>query len=535
MASEGEPYVGRAGDVRRRLLRLMKKRDKPGKLLNLREIATRIEYWPVSSRLQSWLVLYECARRYLPATYPDLLKLRFPPYVRLLTGNTFPRTQVSTRIHGPGLTFGPFRSRALADQFEHDLLDLFQIRRCQEDLQPSPEHPGCIYGEMSMCLRPCQSVVSIEEYGSEAGRVSEFLRSEGKSALHTSQAARDRLSAEMEFEAAAREHQRVEQIEALVRLKEELARDVSQLCGVSVQPGPRAGTAGLWFLVGGVWQKPLLFASDSKETIPLDRRLRELVARLQPVEVSPREREEHVAMLARWYWSSWRDGIWIRAENMEKLSWRRLTTAVSKVVHESAAAASDPVEQGNKQCREKSSLVLAMALMLAGCGSVRINRILADPAHYSNRGVTVEGRVVNVVGALRHGAVRSRRRHGTDLCGVGAWEYRTKDARVKVTGLCSPGSTSWAGRWGPRSRNRGTASGTDAGLWVLRVCCCANGEGHAGFEVCCYYRLCHHGHAVEVGNAVYGVGYVLLGGNGAAVEHRGPSGRCQTAWMRRRR
>ena len=31
---------------------------------------------------------------------------------------------------------------------------------------------------------------------------------------------------------------------------------------------------------------------------------------------------------------------------------------------------------------------------------MRIGRILQDPAHYSNRGVTVEGRVTNVVGAL---------------------------------------------------------------------------------------------------------------------------------------
>ncbi len=340
---EGEPYVGRAGDLKRRLLRLLRKRDRPGRLLNLRDVADQVEYWPVSSRLQSWLVLYECARRYLPVTYTDLLKLRFPPYVRVITSNPFPRTQVSTRIHGPGLTFGPFRTRALADQFDHDLLDLFQMRRCQEDLTPSPEHPGCIYGEMNMCLRPCQQVVSIDEYASEAGRVVEFLRSEGKSALHPAHTARDRLSAELEFEAAARQHERVERIEALLRLKEELARDVSQLCGVCIQPGPRSGTAGLWFLVGGVWQKPLLFATDSTETIPLDRRLRELVGRLEVLDVTPREREEHAAILARWYWSSWRDGVWIRCDNLDKISWRRLTTAVSKVVHQSMPAASDPV------------------------------------------------------------------------------------------------------------------------------------------------------------------------------------------------
>jgi hypothetical protein len=279
----------------------------------------------------------------VPATWQDLIKLRFPPYVRLLTGITFPRTQVSSRIYGPGLTFGPFRTRALADQFEHDLLDLFQLRRCQEDFTPAADHPGCIYGEMHMCLRPCQGIVSIGQYGTEAARIAEFLTTEGVTALHAAQAARDRFSTELEFEAAAKEHERVERIEALRRLKEELARDVMQLCGVSVQPGPRPGTAALWFLVAGVWQKPLLFATDTHETIPLDRRLRELVAKLSPVEVTPREREEHIAILARWYWSSWRDGVWIRADNVEKISYRRLTSAVSKVVLQTTPSTSDPV------------------------------------------------------------------------------------------------------------------------------------------------------------------------------------------------
>ena len=50
-------------------------------------------------------------------------------------------------------------------------LDLFQLRRCQEDLAPSPGHPGCIYGEMGKCLRPCQEAVSREEY---AGEVEDF-------------------------------------------------------------------------------------------------------------------------------------------------------------------------------------------------------------------------------------------------------------------------------------------------------------------------------------------------------------------------
>jgi hypothetical protein len=87
---------------------------------------------------------------------------------------------------------------------------------------------------------------------------------------------------------------------------------------------------------------------------------------------------------------------------------------------------------------KKASLLLAMALMLAGCGSVRINRILADPSRYSNRGVTVEGRVVNVVGALNMGLYEVDDGTGR-IYVVSTRGVPTKNARVKVDGTVQPG------------------------------------------------------------------------------------------------
>ena len=162
--ADGEPYLGKTNLLSRRLKRLLRSAAQPSRLLNLRGIATRVEYWRTASRLEGSLVLYEMARRHLPGSYVEFLKLRMPAYVKLIQSNQFPRTQVTSRIsREPSQYYGPFRSRAAAEEFEHGLLDLFQLRRCQEDLAPRPEHPGCIYGEMNMCLRPCQQVVGVED------------------------------------------------------------------------------------------------------------------------------------------------------------------------------------------------------------------------------------------------------------------------------------------------------------------------------------------------------------------------------------
>src|SRR5258707_5536927 len=151
------------------------------------------------------------------------MKWRMPPYVRIVLGNEFPRSYITTPLtRTGGLHFGPFRSRSSAERFEGEFLDLFQMRRCQEDLVPSPAHPGCIYGEMAMCLRPCQQVVGAAEYGHEVTRVVEFLRTDGRSLLDSIEHSRDRLSEQMMFEEAARQHKRFEKVQEVLKLRDDL-------------------------------------------------------------------------------------------------------------------------------------------------------------------------------------------------------------------------------------------------------------------------------------------------------------------------
>lgn len=334
---EGEPFLGRTADLRRRLKRLLRRREQPSRLLNLRAVAERVEYWPVSSRLESALLLYELARHHLAGTYLEFLKLRLPPYVKLVLGNPFPRTHVSSRLTGSGLYYGPFRTAAAAELFEHALLELFQIRRCQEDLSPAPDHPGCIYGEMAMCLRPCQQVVSAPEYASEVARLGEFLHTSGSAALHTAEAARDRMSADLEFEEAARLHKRAERIRDVIGLRDPLVRDVDRLHGVAVLPASPAGTVLLWFMLEGAWQDPLRFdIADTGDTVSMDRRLRDLVTSLAPSKVAQRQRQEHLAILARWYYSSWRDGAWIDIEELKRPPYHKLVGAISRTAHAAA-------------------------------------------------------------------------------------------------------------------------------------------------------------------------------------------------------
>ena len=324
-AGERSAYLARTTMLGRRLRRVMR-------LWNLEGIATRIDYSPVHSSLEGALVHYSTARRLFPADYAKRVKLRMPSYVKLILSNRFPRTQTTARLAGSrSLYYGPFRTKASADQFEARFLELFQLRRCQEDLAPSAAHPGCIYGEMNMCLRPCQEVVTAEEYATEAARVEEFLSADGVALLNGARAARDRSSGEMDFEEAARQHKRLEKIEQVIASRDELAHDVEKLNGVAVAGAGRRDAVTLWFLLRGWWQAPLIFPLDELSG-SLDKRLRELVERFTPWSGGILERQEHLAILARWRYSSWADGEWLPFDSLSRVPYRKMVNAIARTV-----------------------------------------------------------------------------------------------------------------------------------------------------------------------------------------------------------
>lgn len=340
-AGDRSAYLAKTSMLRRRLLRIFKPVDAtagapPRRSLNLREVATRIEYWPTGSRFESMLLHYALARRYYPDDYLRMIKLRMPAYVKLILANEFPRTQVSTRLSASrALHYGPFQSRAAAELFQDQFLDLFQIRRCQDNLEPSPRHPGCIYGEMNRCLRPCQQVVSREEYLSEVRRVEEFLMDNGAAMISVASAARDRLSTEMNFEEAARQHKRLERIQDVLASRGDLVCDIDRLYGVAVAPCLASDSVLLWFVCRGAWQAPIQFPLTS--LVSLDQRLRELVASIQPSMPPTAERQEHLALLARWRYSTWSDGEWLGFPALEQAPYRKLVRAISRVSQKAAS------------------------------------------------------------------------------------------------------------------------------------------------------------------------------------------------------
>jgi len=335
---EGEPYVSKTANLRRRLERLLALPEERSRRLNLRARVSEIQYTRTGSDFEAGLLLYRVVRLAFPKAYRERLKLRFAPLVRLHLDNPYPRAYVTRRIaslRGKSLYYGPFPTRAAAEKFLSDSLDQFKARRCDFDLHPDPEFPGCIYSEMKMCLAPCFQGCSDEEYAAEVARVQAWLDSCGQSLARELEDERDRASGELAFEQAAALHTRIEKAQGITALLPEIVRRLDRLAGVMVQPSPEPQAVTIFRFAGGRLGEPFAFPVQARaegKMQSMESRVTEcLAAHPAPRPGSAVELMEELALLKRWYYRSSRVGEIFFADEKGELPLRRLVRGISRV------------------------------------------------------------------------------------------------------------------------------------------------------------------------------------------------------------
>jgi excinuclease ABC subunit C len=331
-----EPYASKTASLRRRLQRLLAPPESQSKRLNLRERVTRIEYSLTGSDFESILLLYRILRREFPRTYQKRLRLHPAPLIKLNLENEYPRAYVTTRLgrlSGRSLYYGPFRSRAAAEKFMNDSLDLFKVRRCTFDLNPDPKYPGCVYSEMKMCLAPCFKGCTDKEYMAEVGRVQAYFDSGGESLVQELEAERDRFSADLDFEAAAQQHAKIAKVKGVTSLADEICRRLDQLDAVVVQPALEKNSVALFRFRKGELAGPEPFTVEAEgESESLEHRLRAHLEQFVPAGArSALQFTEELAILKRWYYRSHKVGEIILAKGDGQLPVRRLANAVGRV------------------------------------------------------------------------------------------------------------------------------------------------------------------------------------------------------------
>ncbi len=377
------PYLARTADIRRAAERLLRLPAESSKRLNLRAVAARIRYRVTGSKFEQTFALYQNAREKLPQRYHELFRLRPPALLKVNLRNEYPRCYVTRGLRADeAFYFGPFASRRAADAFAEGFLDLFKIRRCQIKIRRDPSYPGCIYSEMKMCLAPCFAGCTKQEYDVEVGHVLETLESTGASLKDQLQRERETASEALDFERAAAIHKRLDKISAALWGLPEIARRIEKIDAVILQRAAEEKSIAVFPVRGGMLQEPIFLkfgelssqprsveaflrhqlepdAAAAKAESPQDgpggtvaaanpgaqdAQQAETLAEFDPGEwrrryglhSAPPELSEHLAIVARWFYSKPREGeIFFREKDWP---YRRILRACSRLLQPAAPA-----------------------------------------------------------------------------------------------------------------------------------------------------------------------------------------------------
>jgi excinuclease ABC subunit C len=363
-----EPYLIRTADLRRRLQRLLGPPDPGSKRLNLREFAHTVRYRESGSGFEQVLAYYQNARRYFPKRYNQLVRVRPAPVLKINLRNAYPRCFVTRRIvvneqgvPTAGAYYGPFRSRKSAEAFAERVLDFFKVRRCQIKIRRDPSFPGCMYSEMKMCLAPCFAGCSKEEYDLEVGRLVEFMNTSGNSLQATLAEERDGASEQLDFEKAAMIHKKIEKLDDALRGQPGLVRRIEQLDAVVLQRATQAHTVALFAIHGGRLVEPFwLHFGDTGKPASAEETVRDYLESVTNAALaanasarqSAMELSEHLALLARWFFSNPREGeIFFREKDWP---YRRILRACSRLLAPKEEQTKDAGQAGGNARSEET-------------------------------------------------------------------------------------------------------------------------------------------------------------------------------------
>jgi excinuclease ABC subunit C len=222
----------------------------PTKKVDYRDLVRKVYWRRVDSAFEADLVYLEAARAIFPQTYRGMVGMRPAWFVHVNPQTTYPRYIKTTNLSGQtGTYFGPLEDKHSAQKLVHLMENLFDLCRDYSTFVQSPGGP-CPWKQMEKCLGPCDGSISLEAYGQVIAFSAQVL-SDPLTYLEEETQRMNDAATELRFETAQKIKTRVEQVGQLGKGPYRHVRPLRDFCFLSLQRGPRAGTAKVFLVTPG--------------------------------------------------------------------------------------------------------------------------------------------------------------------------------------------------------------------------------------------------------------------------------------------
>jgi excinuclease ABC subunit C len=210
-------YVGKAKQLRRRVGSYFSRQLEP-RLAGMLARARRLEFVVTATEVEALILENRLIKRHRPRYNVLLRDDKTYPYVKLTTGEAWPRALLTRRVADDGNTyFGPYLGHGMAARVMDLIRTRTQVRTCTLEIDGTLPRP-CLYHDMGACLGPCVAgLTTPEEYARAVEEVALLL--EGRHGE-----LKPRLEEQMWRAAEAHEYERAARYRDLLRALDELAR-----------------------------------------------------------------------------------------------------------------------------------------------------------------------------------------------------------------------------------------------------------------------------------------------------------------------
>lgn len=200
-------YVGKAIRLKRRVSSYFRKiPNRSPKIEKMISLIDYFEYIVTDSELEALVLENNLIKEYRPKYNTMLKDDKSYPFMKVTVQEDFPRVLFARQMKRDGAKyFGPYTSSAAVKDTIELVKKLYGIRTCNKSL---PKEIGvgrpCLYYQMKQCEAPCQGYISKEDYRKKIEQLLGFLNGDYKKVIKELEQKMKELSAQLEFEEAAR-------------------------------------------------------------------------------------------------------------------------------------------------------------------------------------------------------------------------------------------------------------------------------------------------------------------------------------------
>jgi excinuclease ABC subunit C len=214
-------YIGKAKNLRSRAgSYFTATADQDPRISEMVKLIADIDFLQTASEVDAVLTESRLIKDIQPRFNVDLKDDKTFPYLQIVTGEDFPRVEVTRKPRGHGVKlFGPFASAGSLRSAVQALQRAFKFRTCTLDIdEDDPKwryYRPCLLYNIQQCTAPCNVRISKNDYRRDIRRLMQFLEGKRDAVITELKAEMETASQELAFERAAEIRDELHALETL--------------------------------------------------------------------------------------------------------------------------------------------------------------------------------------------------------------------------------------------------------------------------------------------------------------------------------